>query len=265
MTTYHKILQLQKEKKTRLTIGLDVHLEKLPKGFRKNILGFFEYNKKIIELTNQMVCAYKFNLAFFEVFGSKGLRVLERLLESLPEDVATIADAKRSDISSSSRFYAKAIFEHYKFDSATLNPLLGRDSLEPFFEYVSKLNFVLVLTSNSGAKDFQKIKVKRKPYYQIILENLLQWFPTKNLGFVVGATNPKEFKHIRSLSSNNFILTPGIGTQGGELTKILKENGNCPLLVNVSRDIIFAEDTENFEEYIQEKTKTYYQKLQVSE
>ncbi|MCX7909698.1 MAG: orotidine-5'-phosphate decarboxylase [Ignavibacteria bacterium] len=261
MLAFEKLISIQKTNNTRLCIGLDPQIEKIPKGLAKDTLGILEFNKIIINCTWKFVCAYKINFAFYEQFGSKGIEIIEKTLEIIPKNIVTIADGKRADIGNTSKAYAKAFYEHFKFDCATLNPFLGIDSLEPFFEYPDKLNFVLICTSNPGASDFQKLEINDAKLYEIILKRLLARFDQSNLGFVVGATNEKEFSLIRDQTNEHFILLPGIGTQGGNLGKILFLNNNKNLIVNVSRDIIFASSEKDFEQKIIERTRFYYENL----
>jgi orotidine-5'-phosphate decarboxylase len=247
-----------------LCIGLDPQLEKLPVKLPKNLDGILEFNKIIIELTKTFVCAYKLNLAFYEQYGSKGIEVLEKTLDRIPKEIVKIGDGKRADIGNTSKAYARSLYEHFQFDAETLNPFLGIDSLEPFFEYESKLNFVLICTSNSGASDFQKIKAGDFFLYEIILEKFIYSFDCNRLGFVVGATNEDEFRSIRNLVKDNFILVPGIGVQGGNLEYILQLNNDRNLIINVARDIIYSSSDFDFESKIIEKTKTYYEKLNLT-
>lgn len=263
MNVFDKLNKVQKFKNTRLCIGLDPQIEKLPEVLPKNTEGLLEFNKTIIEATKNYVCSYKLNFAFYEQYGSKGFEVLEKTLEIIPNNVVKIADGKRADIGNTSKAYAKSIFEFFKFDCTTLNPFLGIDSLEPFFDYSDKLNFVLICTSNPGAMDFQKIIINDKFFFEIILEKLLASFPTQKLGFVVGATNEQEFAKIRKLAPDNFILVPGIGAQGGNLERIINKNQNKYLIVNVGRDIIFATHEKDFRSKMMEKTLHYVEQMKL--
>jgi len=263
MKVYEKLLKIQVSKNSRLCVGLDPRIELLPKPFKKKLRDLLKFLEIIIEITHPFACAYKINFAFFEQYGSKGLRLIESIKKTIPNDIITIADVKRSDIGSTSQAYAKSIYSHFGFHSATLNPYLGIDSLLPFFEYEDRLNFVLICTSNPGSADFQKIKVGDLFFFEIVLDKLATFYPSENLGLVVGATNTKEFKIVREKCQSNFILAPGIGAQGGNLSEILVTNQNFPLLVNVSRDIIFAGSNEDFETQILNKTKYYFEQLKI--
>lgn len=263
MKTFEKLINIQKINNSRLCISLDPQIEKLPKIFPRTLNGILYFNQKIIDKTKDYVCAYKLNFAFYEQYGSKGIEILEKTLELIPKTLVTIADGKRADIGNTSKAYAKSIFEHFRFDCATLNPYLGIDSLRPFFEYEDKLNFVLVCTSNPGASDFQKLLIKDKYLFEEVLEKFSNNFPIENLGFVVGATNESEFAKVRGFAPNNFILVPGIGAQGGNLEAILRANNHKNLIINVGRDIIYASSEDDFEEKVREKTLDYWQFLKI--
>lgn len=261
MIAFQKLVEAQRRNNSLLCIGLDPQIDKLPNGISKDVSGIFEFNKTIIEHTKNLVCAYKINLAFYEQFGAIGFELLEKTIQSIPKDVVTIADGKRSDIGNTSKAYARGIFEYFHFDCATLNPFMGLDSLEPFFDYKDKLNFVLACTSNPGSADFQKLKVGKKFLFEIVVEKFAIKFKTENLGFVVGATNEMEFQTIRELASENFILVPGIGAQGGSIHSILEANKGRNIIINVARDIIFASQDKNFVEKVTEKALFYRNKL----
>ncbi len=263
MNSYHKLISLQKKTNSRLCIGIDPDPSKIPTSFRNSIDSILKFCQIVIDATKQYACAYKFNLAFFEQFGSKGLQTLEKALEYLGDDSITIADGKRADIGNSSKAYAKSLYGSFNFDCATLNPFMGKDSLEPFFEIPSKLNFVLLLTSNPGANDFQKITIEHKFLFQIMLEKIITWFNVEQLGFVVGATKTEEFGIIRRSIPEHFILSPGVGTQGGDLQSLLKSNDSLPLLVNITRDIIYSSDGDNLYENIESRAKYYWEQLRI--
>lgn len=263
MNSYRKLVSLQKETNSRLCVGIDPDPSKMSTSFRNSVDSILKFCRIVIDATKQYACAYKFNLAFFEQFGSKGFRILEKVLEYLKNDVVTIADGKRGDIGNSSKAYAKSIYESFNFDCATLNPFMGKDSLEPFFEIPSKLNFVLLLTSNPGANDFQKITIAEKFLFQIMLEKIASWFNSQQLGFVVGATKVEEFGIIRRSVPEHFILSPGVGTQGGDLQSLLKANDFRPLLVNITRDIIYSSNEDDLYQNIQSRAKYYWEQLRI--
>ncbi|MGQ9818386.1 MAG: orotidine-5'-phosphate decarboxylase [Candidatus Kapaibacteriales bacterium] len=263
MNSYTKILNAQIQNKSRLCIGLDPDPDKIPAEYISSTDKILDYIKLIIDLTKNYVCAYKINFAFFEQFGSKGYQILEKILTFIPDTISTIADVKRSDISNSAKFYAKSVYEHFQFDCVTLNPLLGKDSLDPFFDYQDKLNFVLILTSNAGTEDFLKLFFSDKFLFEILLEKVLHWYNSKTCGLVVGATKPKDFSKIRQFAPDYFILAPGIGTQGGDLNTILKANQEKPLIINVSRDIIYPNTPKFSHNYIINKTEEYWNSLKL--
>ncbi len=239
-----KLIDNPLAKKTHLCIGLDIYPELLPSyiTFKKDFVEYFI--ESVIENTYELVDAYKFNMAFFESLGSYGLKVLESVLPKIPKQIKKICDAKRGDIGSSSRMYAKGIYEHFRFDAVTLNPLLGYDSLEPFFRYINKTNYILTLTSNYGSKEFQKLKLQNgKALYQEILQKIKSWNSKhKNLGIVFGATQKNEFKNLDKSFNDIPLLIPGVGFQGGDLAAVinhLKKNGFKDFIINSSREILY--------------------------
>lgn len=215
----------------------------------------FDFCKEIVEATVDLVSCYKLNLAFYEYHGSEGYRVVEKLVEFIDGRVPVIGDAKRNDIGNSSSFYAKGVFETFGFDAIVVNPYLGRDSLEPFFEYTNKGIFVLCKTSNPGGGEFQNLNVlldgKQMPLYQVVALKAKSWNESKNLGLVVGATYPEEAREIRDICPEMPILMPGIGAQGGELESSVKASLNAEkggLIVNVSRGVIYSSEGDDFAE-----------------
>jgi orotidine-5'-phosphate decarboxylase len=235
-----------------ICVGLDTDPEKLPNhltSFKKPVV---EFNKKIIEATKESAAAYKLNLAFYESEGTIGLENLEETLSFIPDNILTIADGKRGDIGNTSNLYARSIFEHFKFDAATLNPYMGQDSLEPFLKYTDKFNFILVLTSNSGSADFQKQKLYNGDFlYQEVTKKIHSWNKNSNCGIVFGATNLAELKENIELINDLPILIPGVGAQGGSLedvTNFLFSKKKFSFLINVSRGIIQKSIGEDFAE-----------------
>ncbi len=233
-----------------ICVGLDTDVNKIPEHLRKNKNAVYEFNKVIIENTYEAAGAYKINLAFYEQEGSKGLDQMHRTLELIPKDVLLIGDAKRGDIGNTSQMYAKAIFEEFGFDSITLHPYMGFDSLTPFLEYEDKLSFILALTSNKGAEDFEKLKLADGSYlFQKVIEKVSSWNDKKNCGIVFGATQTEELKNNIYLFKDLFILLPGIGAQGGsfeDVVKVFHESQKNNYLINVSRAIIYADNTTSF-------------------
>lgn len=260
-----ELIELIKIKKSFLCVGLDSDINKIPKHLFDTDDPVFEFNKAIIDATIDYTVAYKPNLAFYESRGSKGLISLEKTINYLnqfKDQVFTIADAKRGDIGNTSTQYAKAFLETYDFDSITVAPYMGEDSVKPFLTFEGKWVILLALTSNKGAFDFQFIKNKEtgKKLYEEVLEASQKWGTTDNMMYVIGATKAEMLADIRKMIPNHFLLVPGVGAQGGNLQEVAKYglNKDCGLLVNSSRGIIFKSQNENFAEVAKEEA----QKLQ---
>lgn len=247
MTKQELILQI-KLKKSFLSVGLDTDLTKIPTYLLKEKDPIFEFNKQIIDATHDVCVAYKPNLAFYEVHGSKGWESLQKTIDYIPKEIFTIADAKRGDIGNTSNMYAKAFFENLHFDSITVAPYMGADSVVPFLEFKNKWVILLALTSNKGANDFQFFEGKEEKLFEKVLKQSKNWGNDKNIMYVVGATRPEMFADIRKIVPDSFLLVPGVGAQGGELSKVCNYgmNKDCGLLVNSSRGIIYAGNDENF-------------------
>lgn len=238
-------------KKSFLCIGLDVDLNKIPKHLLKEEDPVFAFNKAIIDATHHLAVAFKPNLAFYEAHGIKGLQALEKTIAYLNEnhpEIFSIADAKRGDIGNTSGMYAKAFFEDLKFDSVTVAPYMGKDSIEPFLAYDNKHTILLALTSNEGAFDFQTLKVGEEELYKKVLKTSQDWKNGQNLMYVVGATKAEFLADIRKIIPENFLLVPGVGAQGGSLEDVCRYGmtRNVGLLVNASRAIIYASQNEDF-------------------
>ncbi|ALU75519.1 orotidine 5'-phosphate decarboxylase [Tenacibaculum dicentrarchi] len=253
MTTQELVTQINK-KKSFLCIGLDVDLTKIPTHLLKEEDPIFAFNKAIIDATHHLCVSYKPNTAFYEAYGIKGWKSLEKTIKYLNEKhpkIFTIADAKRGDIGNTSTMYAKAFFEDLAFDSVTVAPYMGKDSVEPFLAFKDKHTIMLALTSNQGAFDFQTKMVgetDRKELYKQVLETSKDWKNSENLMYVVGATKAEYFTEIRKIVPDSFLLVPGVGAQGGNLQDVCKYgmNKNVGLLINSSRGIIYASDKEDF-------------------
>ncbi len=238
-------------KKSFLCVGLDSDLSKLPKHLLAYDDPIFEFNRQIIEATQDLCVAYKPNLAFYESQGWVGWRTLEKTMALIPDNIFTIADAKRGDIGNTSTQYAKAFFEKMNFDAVTVAPYMGEDSVKPFLDFEEKWVILLALTSNKGSFDFQFAAQENSgPLFEKVMRKAQTWGSPDNLMFVTGATHPEKFKEIRQIAPDNFLLVPGIGAQGGELEKVCEFglNSQCGLLVNSSRGIIFASNGEDFAE-----------------
>ena len=266
MTTQDLVSQIKK-KKSFLCIGLDVDLEKIPTHLLAEEDPIFEFNKAIIDATHHLTVAYKPNIAFYEAYGIKGWQALEKTINYLNEkhpDIFTIADAKRGDIGNTSTRYAKAFFSDLNFDSITVAPYMGEDSVVPFLEFENKHTILLALTSNRGAFDFQTKKVDGEEVYKKVLQTSQTWKNHHNLMYVVGATKAEYFAAIRKIIPDSFILVPGVGAQGGSVAEVCKYglNDQVGLLINSARGIIYASTEENFAEAAAEKAKELQQEMQ---
>lgn len=252
MTTKQLIHQI-KQKRSFLCIGLDVDLTKIPQHLLTLEDPIFEFNKAIIDATHDLCVSYKPNTAFYEAYGIKGWQSLEKTINYITEkypQIFTIADAKRGDIGNTSTMYAKAFFEDLNFDSVTVAPYMGKDSVEPFLAFENKHTIMLALTSNEGAFDFQTKNIEGKELYKVVIETSKSWKNSENLMYVVGATKAEYFAEIRKIIPNNFLLVPGVGAQGGSLQEVCKYgmNENIGLLINSSRGIIYASTGLDFAE-----------------
>ncbi len=254
------ILQI-KNKRSFLCIGLDSDIEKIPHFLLDYEDPIFEFNKRIIDSTKDYCVAYKPNIAFYESMGAKGLASLQKTVDYIPQDIFTIADAKRGDIGNTSKMYAKAFFNNMNFDAVTIAPYMGKDSVSPFLDYSEKWAIILALTSNEGSLDFQNIKdIHGKEFFKHVLSSAQNWGSDQNTMFVIGATQAQKMLEVRKIVPNHFLLVPGVGAQGGNLQKIAKYgmNADCGLLVNSSRGIIYASSEKDFAE----KAALEAQKLQ---
>jgi orotidine-5'-phosphate decarboxylase len=238
-------------KKSFLCVGLDVDMDKVPSAFRKSPTALVDFSKAIIDATVDYAVAYKPNIAFFETYGVEGMAALKEVIDYLnakhPE-IFTIADAKRGDIGNTSTRYAKAYFETLGFDSITVAPYMGKDSVEPFLAFKNKHTILLALTSNPGSNDFQRLETNGKPLFQSVLETAKTWEGSDQLMYVVGATRADALTDIRKIVPDAFLLVPGVGAQGGSLAEVATYglNKEVGLLVNSSRGIIYASQEEDF-------------------
>jgi orotidine-5'-phosphate decarboxylase len=267
MTKQEIIAQIQL-KKSFLCIGLDVDLDKIPAHLLELEDPIFEFNKQIIDATHHLAVAYKPNTAFYEAYGIKGWKSLDKTIKYLNEkhpEIFTIADAKRGDIGNTSTMYAKAFFNDLEFDSVTVAPYMGSDSVEPFLAFEEKFTILLALTSNAGGLDFQGLNVGNSKLYKEVLKKSLTWKNSKQLMYVVGATKAEYFKEIRKIVPNHFLLVPGIGAQGGNLQDVCTYglNKEVGLLINSSRGIIYAGKGDDFAEKAKEKAIELQQEMEV--
>ena len=253
-----------RSKKSFLCVGLDTDLQKIPSFLKKYDDPIFEFNKRVIDATKDLCVAYKPNIAFYESLGPKGWESLEKTMDYIPDNIFTIADAKRGDIGNTSRMYAKTFFEYFDFDSVTVAPYMGIDSVEPFLEFDDKWVILLGLTSNKGSLDFQQLQSNGIPLFESVITKSQKWGSPNNLMFVIGATHPESFRDVREMAKEHFFLVPGIGAQGGDLKGVVTNgiNDDCGLLINSSRGIIYAGgNDEDFENKVRESALTLQNKL----
>jgi len=245
-----KLLEAVQRNQSLVCVGLDPDPELMPQ------MRLFDFNKAIIDVTSDLVCAYKPNLAFYEALGVEGLTALQRTVDYIPDDIPVIGDAKRGDIGNTARAYAKALFETLGFDAATVNPYLGYDSIEPFINYRDKAVFILCRTSNPGALDFQALTYwsggpdsKQEPLFKLVAQKAKEWNKNNNIGLVVGATYPEELKDIRQLCPEMTLLIPGIGAQGGGLDSAVRYGVDAEgkkAIFSSSRQILYASKGSDF-------------------
>ena len=267
MLTTELVSQIKK-KKSFLCIGLDVDVTKIPSFLLEKDDPIFEFNKAIIDATHHLCVAYKPNTAFYEAYGIKGWKSLEKTIKYLNQnypEIFTIADAKRGDIGNTSSMYAKAFFEDLNFDSVTVAPYMGKDSVEPFLAFKDKNTILLALTSNAGAFDFQTKLSDEKEVYKHVLEISKSYQNSENLMYVVGATKAEFLADVRKIVPKSFLLVPGVGAQGGNLEDVCKYGmtEDVGLLINSSRGIIYASAKEDFAEAAANKAKELQIKMEV--
>lgn len=270
MTRQELIHQIE-EKKSYLCVGLDTDLTKIPQHLQSHPDALFEFNKQIIDATQDLCVSYKVNTAFYEAMGLKGWEAMQKTVDYIPSEQFTIADAKRGDIGNTSTQYARAFFEALNFDAITVAPYMGEDSVRPFLEYENKWTIVLGLTSNKGSDDFQQLLLSDpanpsfKPVhlYQRVIEKIAGWGTPSNLMFVTGATKASDFEGIRKIIPDNFLLVPGVGAQGGSLQDVSNFglNKDCGLLVNASRAILYAGKQEDFAMQARAVAQQYQQEM----
>ncbi len=248
-----------KTKKTFLSIGLDTDIQKIPKSLLKYNDPVLEFNKSIIEATKDLCVSYKINTAFYESRGVKGWQSMIDTLKVIPDEIFTIADAKRGDIGNTSGMYATCFFDKnssdMEFDAVTVAPYMGADSVNPFLNFKDKWVILLALTSNQSAKDFQFIENSQGYVYEQVIKLANTWASSNQMMYVVGATKASSFEEIRKIAPEHFLLVPGIGEQGGSLELVCKYgmNKDCGLIINSSRAIIYASSEDDFADRAREE------------
>lgn len=247
-----------------LCIGLDTDIQKIPEHLRTAEDPVYEFNKAIIDATSDLCVAYKPNIAFYESLGPKGWVSLEKTMDYIPKNIFTIADAKRGDIGNTSKMYAKTFFEYFDFDAVTVAPYMGIDSVNPFLEFDDKWVILLGLTSNVGSHDFQQtVGNNGQKLYETVIKKAQEWGNPDNLMYVIGATHPSSFADIREMAKEYFFLVPGVGAQGGDMDAVVQygRNQEIGLLINSSREIIYAGNGENFQEAVRAKAQEMVGKM----
>ncbi len=259
-----KLIDQIKSKKSFLCVGLDTDVSKIPAHIDRKSDYIFEFNKSIIDATNDLCVSYKLNSAFYEAAGEEGMQAMWKTVvyckETYP-DHFIIADAKRGDIGNTCDMYAKAFFDEMNFDAITLAPYMGKDSVESFLKYKDKWSIVLALTSNKSAEDFETLTIidkdgKQMKLYEKVVEESMRWGNSGNMMYVVGATRAETLGEIRKIIPDHFLLVPGVGAQGGSLQEVCKYglDKDCGLLVNASRSIIYASSGTDFAEKAREES-----------
>jgi orotidine-5'-phosphate decarboxylase len=262
------IFQQIKKKRSFLCVGLDTDIQKIPEHLFDTDDPVFIFNREIIDATASYAVAYKPNLAFYESLGTQGWQSLEKTVTYIRDiypDIFIIADAKRGDIGNTSGLYARAFFETLEFDAVTVAPYMGEDSVKPFLAYPGKWVILLALTSNKGAADFQYLEDKGSGdrLFESVLKTSQNWGSAENMMYVVGATKAEKLKEVRDIVPDHFLLVPGVGAQGGSLQEVARNgmNSTCGLLVNSSRNIIYASDGEDFAQKAGEAAKEVQQEM----
>jgi orotidine-5'-phosphate decarboxylase len=260
MNFKEKLSKIVDKNNSLLCVGLDIDSEKMPSFlFEESKNPYLKFNKKIIDATKDLVCAYKLNMAFYEVLGIKGYELLEKTIQYIPDEIVIILDGKRNDIGNTAKKYAQSLFETLNADAATINPYLGFDSVKPFLEYKDKCSFILCRTSNPSAKDFQDIQTPEGILFKVVAAKIKKWNTNKNCGAVVGATYPEELKEIRSALGEDIpFLIPGIGAQGADIEKTVKNGTNKKgdmTIINSSRGIIYSSLDKNYAQKARQKAQ----------
>lgn len=258
-----QLVSVIRQKKSVLCVGLDTDVSKMPKHLMAEEDPVFAFNKALIDSTKDYTVAYKLNTAFYEAQGLKGWTSLQKTLDYIPKDIFTIADAKRGDIGNTAEQYAITFFQTYPFDSVTVAPYMGSDSVQPFLGFPGHWAIVLGLTSNAGSKDFQLQQAGEELLYEKVMKTVSSWGTPENTMFVVGATQKEQLKHVRSLLPEHFFLIPGVGAQGGDVPTVCEHamNADAGILINVSRAVIYAGKELDFAEKAGEAARAYQQEM----
>jgi orotidine-5'-phosphate decarboxylase len=249
MNFYQKLRRIQRKNNSLLCIGLDTDVNKIPRFLLESKDPMYEFNRHIINATKDIVCAYKINLAFYEAQGEHGWYTVHQTLAQIPADVVTIGDGKRGDIGNSSAFYAKLLMEDYEFTASTVSPYMGEDSVAPFLKNRQQGAFVLALTSNPGARDFQYLPVRGRPLYEHVIARARRWNARSNCGLVVGATRSRQLRRVRALVPDMPLLIPGVGAQGGDLRSAVQYGCTADglmAIINAGRSVIYASQGQDF-------------------
>lgn len=257
MTYSEKLQSIIKKNKSNLVVGLDSDAEKLPSFFLKYKNPVSVFNKLIINSTKDITAGYKLNVAFYECLEERGLEAIRESLTDIPDELIKICDAKRGDMENTAEYYARTYFDKYNFDSITLSPYMGEDSIVPFIKRKNKAVYILALTSNPGGKDYQILRVGEKYLYEIVIEKSLKWNQNNNIGFVFGANHTMELKNFTSLNPEIPLLIPGIGAQNNDLKNLIESINSSNFVINSSRNIIYSASKECSEtEFIESVRKS---------
>lgn len=260
MTFRERVQEVSQRQQSRLVIGLDTDRERIPEFLLGEKNPLVAFNRLVIEATRDLVIGYKPNFAFYEAEGAVGWEALEQTVDCIPGTLLSIADAKRGDISHTAAAYARAVFDTMNFNAVTLNPYMGRDVITPFEEYPGKGLILLALTSNPGAADFQMTDFNDTPLFERVIDRINAWNLSGDLAAVTGATHPEQLERIRHLAPDLPLLIPGIGAQGGDLRRTLAAvlpTPQSPVMINVSRGIIYAGSGQNFQDQVRQKAREY--------
>ncbi|MFI5251850.1 MAG: orotidine-5'-phosphate decarboxylase [Bacteroidota bacterium] len=261
-----KLKHIQRRNNSLLCIGLDTDPLKVPEFLNAFGDPQYEFNRRIIDATKDIVCAYKLNISFYESVGEHGWYTVHQTLARIPEEIVTIGDGKRGDIANSAERQARLLCYDWEFSGTTINPYMGKDSIDPFIKRKDQCGFILALTSNPGAKDFQYLKVNGKPLYEEVVKKAKKWNTKKNLGLVVGATHPEELKRIRRMVPDMPILIPGIGAQKGDLELTVKngcDKNGLLAIINVGRAILNASNGKDFAEKARSVALNYREMINI--